>query len=243
MLIVYWIARKRNYPKRHHSLKRADYIESSKAAFFAIISPVIIIGGIMSGIFTPTEAAAIAVLYSLIVGMVIYRTMSIKDLPRLFYDSAVRSSIVLLIISTSITIGWMFSILGVPRTLSDFLLQFAHDRSLGVAIVIFFILFVGTFMETGAACILFAPIIAPVMHNLGLHPIHFGLIMIVALNIGLITPPMGVCLFTVQSIASVPLVDLVKDCLPFILVNVVVLFLIAFCPDIVLFLPRVFGFA
>jgi tripartite ATP-independent transporter DctM subunit len=205
--------------------------------------PVIMIVGIFSGYFTPTEAAAVCVFYALVIGFVIKRTLTAKDLMECLIRSAVTSSIVLMIIGLGNVFGWAMAVERIPQTLAKLILSMKLSKVTFLLSMNAFLLFMGCIMETGVNAILLGPILMPIAVSLGVHPLHFALIMIVNLNIGLATPPLGVCLFVACPIAKISLEQISKAILPFLVMEIAALMLITFIPDLVLIVPRLLGFA
>jgi len=205
--------------------------------------PVIILGGILSGVFTATEAAGVAVFYAFVVGVLVYRQVKWGQLAKIMISSGVTTSIILFIIATANILAWVLASQQVPQRLSAFFLSLGTSPFLVLFFVNIFLLIVGMFMETGAAVILLSPILHPALVSLGLHPLHVGLVFVLNLSIGLITPPVGVCLFVACTIAKISLERLSRAILPFMAIEVVVLMVVSFLPPIVLFVPRMFGYA
>ncbi len=239
---VGWISKKRNYPKRTERTSFHRIGLAGKESALALIMPIIIIGGILGGFFTPTESATIAVFYAFFLGIFVYRKLSFKSLHSCLLNAGIKSSYIFLIIAVAIAFKWVLSILNVPTTIIHLLENISTNMWVIIALVNIFFLFVGMFFETGAAVILFAPIFAPAMINLGFDPLHFGIVMIVNLCIGLCTPPLGVCLFAACSISEdVSLERISKEILPFIALDILVLGIITFFPSLTLWLPRTLG--
>jgi len=243
MIYCYVVAIKRHHPHRKEKVTFKEFIDSFKEAFYALLMPVLMIGGIFSGFFTATEAAAICVLYALLVGFVIKRSLTLKDLMAALIRAAVTSSIVLMIIGMGNVFGWAMAIERIPQTLAKLILSFNLNKYTFLIVVNLFLLFMGMIMETGVNAILLGPILMPIAVSLGIHPLHFALIMIVNLNIGLATPPLGVCLFVACPIAKISLEKISKAIFPFILMEIIALLIITFIPDLVLIVPRLLGFA
>jgi len=197
--------------------------------------PVIILGGIYRGVFTPTEAAAVAVIYALLVGMVVYRTLTVRSLIPVLRKSVISSAVIMFIIAAAGTFSFLITRAGVPAAIGNWLVEMFHGPVaflLAVNIVLFF---VGMFIETSAAIIVLAPILAPVAVQFNIDPIHFGLIMIVNLAMGMITPPFGVNLFAACEVAKISLDQIIGRLIPFVLVIAGCLMIITFVPEISLF--------
>ncbi len=201
----------------------------------------VVIGGIIGGIFTATEAAAIAVLYALILSF-IYKEISIKSLPDVLLEAAKTTSIVMLLIATSVAMSWVLSFENIPQSISAGLISL-FDSDIAILLVInLILLFVGAFMDITPAILIFTPIFLPVATQLGIDPVHFGIIIVFNLTVGLCTPPVGTILFVGCSVADVPITKVIKPLLPLFLVMIVSLILVTFVPDLSLFLPRLFGY-
>jgi tripartite ATP-independent transporter DctM subunit len=239
---VAWLSKRRNYPKRNEPTSLRRIGRATGESSLALIMPLIIIGGILGGVFTPTEAAVVAVFYALFVGGVIYKKLDVRSLGMSLLNAGIKSSYIFLIIATAISFKWVLSVLNIPTQVLAFLETISQNKWVVITLVNLFFIFVGMFFETGAAVILFAPIFAPAMINLGFDPLHFGIIMIVNLCIGLCTPPLGVCLYAACSISDVKLEEISREALPFILHYIVVLAIITYFPGLTLWLPRAFGF-
>ncbi|TYP55451.1 TRAP transporter large permease [Thermosediminibacter litoriperuensis] len=238
IIVAYVISKKRGYRGSEKRSSFIDLLKAIKDAFWALLMPVIILGGIYGGIFTPTEAAAVAVVYGFIVGFFIYRELKIKDLPRIFINTAVSTSVVMFIIATAQVFGWIMTSQRIPEAIAQGFINFSSNPYVILLLVNILLLIVGCFMETNAAIIILAPIFIPLMIKIGVDPILFGIIMVVNLAIGMVTPPLGVNLFVACGIGKLTLERISKAVVPFILAMVVALVLITYIPDISMFLPR-----
>jgi C4-dicarboxylate transporter DctM subunit len=243
MMVVYILAKRSSLPYRKQRAGIGEILRGSWEAVLALIMPLIILGGILSGIFTATEAAAVAVFYAFVVGILIYRQIRGDQLRRIIINSGITTSIILFIIATANILAWVLASQRVPQHLSAFFLSLGTSPYFVLFMVNVFLFVVGMFMETGAAVILLAPILHPALVSLGLHPLHVGLVFVLNLSIGLITPPVGVCLFVACTIAKISLERLSRAILPFMAIEVAVLMIVSFLPPIVLFVPRLFGYA
>lgn len=239
MAVAYVISRKRGYPKeRRRSLR--EFFLGLKDAFLALLMPAIIMGGILGGVFTPTEAAVVAVVYAFLVSFFIYREIRWKDLPKILIDSVVTTSILMLVIANSAIFGWILANEKVPQAVAQIFLSLSTNKWVILLLINLFLLFVGTFMETTASLIILTPILFPLAVKVGIDPIHFGLVMVLNLVIGLITPPLGVCLFIACSIAKITLEEITRAILPFLVAAIAVLFIVTYLPDLSLWIPRMF---
>jgi len=217
MVACYVISRKRSYPKRIEKVTRREFLVGLKDAALAIMTPVIILGGIIGGVFSPTEAAAVAVVYSFIVSYFIYREMKLSDLPEMFKRSGVVTAIVMIIIGTSNVFGMVIAFEQLAQKLEVFLEPLGYISFLLAINIIFLV--IGTFLDQNPAILILAPIFAPIAVALGIDPIHFGIVVIMNLVIGLIPPPLGEVLFIVAPIAGVSLESVSKAVLPFLFVE------------------------
>ncbi len=236
----YVISRKRSYPKRVEKVTKMELLVGLKDAVLAIMTPVIILGGIIGGVFSPTEAAAVAVVYSFIVSYFIYRELKLSDLPEMFKRSGVITAIVMIIIGTSNVFGMVIAFEQLAQKL-EVLLEPLGYISFLLAINIIFLI-IGTFLDQNPAILILAPIFAPIAAHLGIDPIHFGIIVIMNLVIGLITPPLGEVLFVVAPLAGVSLESVSKAVLPFLFVEIGVLLLVTYIPPFSLWIPRMLGY-
>jgi len=202
----------------------------------------IVIGGILLGWFTPTEASAVAVLYAFFLAVVVYREVKLGDLPRILLQTGITTSVVFLLIATSMAMSWVLASERVPQDLSASLVGLTSNKVLLLLLINAILLVVGCFMDMTPAVLIFTPIFLPVVQNLGIHPLHFGIIMIMNLCIGLCTPPVGTCLFLGCGIAETTVTRVIRPILPFFLAMIVALLLTTFIPEISMWLPTKLGF-
>jgi TRAP-type transport system large permease protein len=236
----YVISRKRNYPKRTEKVTRKEFFVGLKDALLALMTPVIILGGIIGGVFSPTEAAAVAVVYSFVISCFVYRELKLSDLPGMFKRSGIITAIVMIIIGTSNVFGMVIAFEQLAQKLEVFLEPLGYVTFLLAINIIFLI--IGTFLDQNPAILILAPIFAPIAAHLGVDPVHFGIIVIMNLVIGLITPPLGEVLFVVAPLAGVSLEDVSKAVLPFLFVEIGVLLLVTYTPPICLWIPKLLGY-
>jgi tripartite ATP-independent transporter DctM subunit len=203
---------------------------------------VIVLGGILSGRFTATEASAVAVLYALFLSVLVYRQVRLRELPDILLKCGVTTSVVFLLIATSMAMSWVLAHENIPQSISAALLGLTDNKILILLIMNLILLAVGTFMDMTPAVLIFTPIFLPVAKNLGVDPIHFGIVLIMNLCIGLCTPPVGTCLFLGCGIAETTMARVFRPLLPFFAAMVVVLLVTTYVPWLSLALPRVFGF-
>jgi C4-dicarboxylate transporter, DctM subunit len=234
ILFVYLFCRKNGWGKEDH-VGRLSVWAATKNAGFALVMPIIIIGGIYRGVFTPTEASVVAVVYALFVGVVIYRAISIADLISVLRRSVIASAIIMFVIAAAGLFSFLITRAGVPAAISAWITTIIEDPYAFLLAVNLFLFVVGMFIETSAAIIVLAPILVPVAIAFGVDPVHFGLIMVVNLALGMITPPFGVNLFAACQVANVPLERIVKHLVPFVLVVICCLAIITYVPGITLF--------
>lgn len=241
MLMTTYLSYKRGYPKGLKSNFKEKLV-GFKNAIIPLLMPVIILGGILSGVFTPTEAAAIAVLYALVIGFFVLKTLTLKDIAPMLIKTARITGVVFLIIGAAGILSWVLAINQVPQAIAAFLLETTNSPKLILLMILILMLIVGMFMDIAAALIILGPILHPIAVGIGMDPIHFGMVMVLSLNIALMTPPVGACLFVACSISKISLAQLSKAIWPYIIMEVLALFLIAYIPEISLFLPRLLGF-
>jgi C4-dicarboxylate transporter DctM subunit len=226
---------------KHERISLSDVPKEARDAILALIMPLIMVGGILTGLFTPTEASAIACVYALIVTSFVYKELTISELQKVILNSAVITGACFLIIAVSASLGWVLTAEMVPLKLSIWIFSLTNNTYLVLILVILFLLFIGTFMDTLAALIITVPILLPTLVKLGLNPVHAGIMVCFALYIGLITPPVGICLYIASSISGLSIEKISKAIFPFIILSVLVLLIVAYFPDITLFVPRLFG--
>jgi len=195
------------------------------------------------GFATPTEAAAIAVAYSLFLGFVIYRTLTLKDLYRILFDGAVLMGVISVIISSASVIAWLLASERVPETMAQLFTSISSNKYIILLMVNMFLLVVGMFMDIIPALLILAPILAPLAIKVGVNPLHFGIMMCVNLNIGLMTPPVGGCLFVAMAMTGLKMGAIVRHLWPMIIIEMTVLFLIVYIPEISMFIPKLLGYA
>ncbi len=232
-----YVAHKRNYPKGA-PFNPGRIWRTFRSSFFALLTPVIILGGIFSGVFTPSEAAAVAVDYALIVALLVYRDLSWRDLYQIFAASAMTTALVMLIISTSGIFSWVLASERIPQLVAGKLLGLTHNKLLILLIIDLLIVAAGTFMETASALVILTPVFLPVVEALHVNLVHFGLIMVTGLAIGMVTPPVAICLYVASSIARISLERISRAVLPLVVLLFIVLLLITYVPQLVLLLPR-----
>lgn len=241
MIFSYIIGKRRNYRGREIRASLKEILYYAKDAILALLTPIIIIGGIMSGMFTATESGTIAVAYSIIIGMFVYRELTLKKIWSLLIDSAKTTGIVLIVVSFASLFTWYLTVNQVPQQIAAMLTTVANTKVLLLLIINIILLIAGTFIDTISALVIFAPLFLPLVLRFGIDPIHFGLIVAVNLTIGMCTPPLGVCLFVSSSIAKISLREMMRDLVPLLIALLIVLAVITYVPETVMFLPDLFG--
>ena len=241
MLYSYMVGKKRRYVGREKRASREEILKTGKDALLALIMPIIIIGGILSGIFTATESGAIACAYAIIIGGFVYKELKWKNMFSLLVDCAKSTGQVLVVVACASLFTWVITVAQVPQTVSALLSESIHSSVLLLLIINIILLIAGTFIDTTSALVIFTPLFLPLVQAMGIDLIHFGLVMAVNLTIGMCTPPLGVCRFVSGSIAKVSLKDQMRDLVPMLGVLLVVLMIITYIPQTVTFLPELLG--
>ncbi|EAB3603120.1 TRAP transporter large permease [Salmonella enterica] len=240
MLVTLVVAKRRNY-RVFFTVQKGMALKVAVEAIPSLLLIVIIVGGIVQGIFTAIEASAIAVVYTLLLTMVFYRTLKIKDLPSILLQTVVMTGVIMFLLATSSAMSFSMSITNIPASLSDMILGISANKLVILLVITVFLLIIGAFMDIGPAILIFTPILLPIMAKLGVDPVHFGIIMIYNLAIGTITPPVGSGLYVGASVGKVKVEEVIKPLLPFYGAIIGVLLLITYIPEITLFLPRLLG--
>lgn len=236
MVLVAYYSLKRNYPRIPFP-KLKEIWHDFKQAFWPLLTPVILIGGILTGVFTPTEASAVAVVYAFILTVLIYRELTIKDLINVFIETIKETAVILFIVAASSLYGWLLIKTQMPTLFMEKLFAISQNPIVILLLLNVFFLVIGCFMETNAAIIILTPMMIPLALKLGIDPVHLGMIMVLNLMIGLLTPPIGMCLYAVARVAKLNFDKMVKAVAPFYVPLFVVLILITLFPQIVLFVP------
>jgi tripartite ATP-independent transporter DctM subunit len=233
MIVVYIISVRKGIPKyKTTSLKKI--VKLFLNTLPALLTPVIIIGGIITGFFTATEAAAIATLYALLVGFFVYKTIKIRDLPLILTDTLKLSCLSLFALSTASALGELLGYFELGQLVERLFTTYMNQPILFLVIIVLFYLFIGTFMDSIPAMILFVPVVLPTALRLGIDPLHLGIVTVITLAIGLVTPPYGLCLLIASSIAKLPIEKSFKAVLPYISIELLVLLLIVFYPQLII---------
>lgn len=238
MFTVYIIAKRKGYAGTGHRTSIKELVKSAKDASWALLMPVIILGGIYGGIFTPTEAAVVSAVYGLLVGMFVYKELKLSDLAGIFVKSAVTSAMVMYVIATASAFSWILSNEQVPTKIANFLIGIAPNPIMFLLLVNILLLIVGCFIELNAAIVILAPLLLPVVLQMGIDPIHFGAIMVTNLCLGLVTPPLGVNLYVASGISGLSIEKVSKALVPFLAAAIIALMLITYIPQISLALVQ-----
>jgi len=212
-----------------------------KEAFWGLMMPVIILGGIYGGFFTPTEAAAVAAVYGILVGIIVYRKLKLSDLHELMVESAIGSAVVMFIVAAAGLFAWFCTTTGISDMASDALLSVSGSKTVFLLLVNIILLIAGCFLDAPSALYIFTPIMLPVAIQLGYDPVALGVVMTVNLAIGMITPPVGVNLYVACGVSKISLGHISKSVIPYLVASLIVLFLITYVPDIIMFLPNMMG--
>ncbi|HAF50956.1 MAG TPA: hypothetical protein DCL04_07640 [Synergistaceae bacterium] len=237
MVIVYFYAIKRGYPRR--TLPTISEIcKGLREAFLPLLTPIILIGGMLSGIFTPTEAAAVAALYAFVLSVFIYREVSSSDLIKVLYDTLRETAVIMFVVGTASLYAWLLIKTQIPMVIVERIFEISRNPLVILFILNLFWLLVGCFMETNAAIIILTPIMMPLAKLVGINPVHLGVVMVLNLMIGLLTPPIGMCLFAVCRVARLSFDRMIKAVIPFYIPLIVGLALVTIFPQVSLWLPR-----
>jgi tripartite ATP-independent transporter DctM subunit len=241
MAVAYVQAKRNNYPREAVRPTAKEFLEATVSAMGAIFMPLIILGGIFGGIFTATEAAVVATIYSFIMGKFIYKELEWSHLPNIMYKGGLNTAMVLIIVGVANLVGYIMAIERIPLMVAELFLGITNNKWVMMLLINILLLIVGCFIDGASALIIFTPVLLPLVYKLGIDPIYFGVVITVNLMIGTITPPVGVCLYVACGISDVRLDQISKAVIPFLLIEIAVLFLITYFPDIIMFLPRLFG--
>ncbi|MDX1429006.1 MAG: TRAP transporter large permease [Rhodothermales bacterium] len=239
MVTAYVVAVRKGYPKGD-SLSLKTVAKEAKGAFWALLMTFVILYGIVGGLFTPTEASIVASVYAFVVGMYVYRGLSWEDVPALLIDTALSTSALLVLVGMANIFGWILASENIPQMLAAGITSITTNPIVVILIMNLVLLLVGSFMETIAALIILFPTMLGVAQGVGMDPVHFGVMAVLNLIIGLTTPPVGVCLFVAAEIGETPVASVIRALLPFLVCNLIVLLLVAYVPAVSLWLPALF---
>ncbi len=243
MLATSFISKKRKYPVAGHKATWRERGQAFRRTALALLTPVILLGGILAGIFTPTEAAAVAAFYALVVTLFLTRTLRIKELPSIFIESAVQSGVILLLVGASVVFAWIITVSGLAGLVANGMMQTSDNVYILLFLANLFLFIVGMFLDAGPAVLILGPVLGPLFVAMGVDPIHFAVVMCVNVTVGLATPPMGLVLFVAASVSRERVETIARQMLPFLAVEITVIFLITYFPALSMTLPRLLGFA
>ncbi len=241
MLVAFFYARKQGYVVKREKLTGAEAVKVIWDAIPSLLLIVIIIGGILSGYFTPTEASGVAVIYAFILSAFVYKSIALKDMKDILVNAAVMTTIVMLIIGASSVLSFVLSFTGLPQAISSLMLGVSDNKIVILLLINVILLIVGTFMDMAPALLIFTPIFLPVITNIGMDPIQFGVMMVMNLSIGTVTPPVGSVLFVGCSVAGLKVENVVSKLIPYFAAIVVALLFVTFVPAFSTWLPTVLG--
>lgn len=240
MLVAYIIAKRNNYPVSEKISARLKF-KLFLDAIPSLLLIIIVIGGITAGIFTATEGAAIAVAYALVLSMIVYRSLKVRDLPKILLETAKTTAIIMFLIAGSTIMSYVMTVAGIPQLISESILGITDNPIAILLIINLILLIIGTFMDMTPAILIFTPILLPITTSLGMDPIHFGIMITMNLCIGSITPPVGNCLFIGSKVGNVSIDSVIKPLLPFYFVIIIALLITTFVPELSLWIPRLTG--
>lgn len=240
MIVTYVVAKRHNYTN-FFSLQKGMAWKVTRDAIPSLLLVVIIVGGIVQGIFTAIEASAVAVVYTVYLTLILYKTLALKDIPRILIQTFVMTGVIMFLLATSSAMSFAMSMTGIPAALSKMILGISDSPAMIMMVITLFLLIVGAFMDIGPAILIFTPILLPIVQKIGVDPVHFGILMVYNLAIGTITPPVGSGLYVGASVGQVKVEHLIKPLLPFYVSIIAVLFLITYVPELTLFLPKLLG--
>ena len=238
MIIIAVVGKRINLPKNAEGFSLMRLLWAFRSSVLALLMPVIILGGILGGVVTPTEAAAIAIAYALVVSTVVYRALTFRDLLEMLIKTSRITGIVFLIIAAASILSWWMTFLRLPQQVAAMFLSVSTDRYMIITMILALLLFIGTIMDINAALIILAPVLGALTTTIGMDPVHAGIMIVLALNIGLMTPPVGACLFVMCSITGETIESISRPLVPFIIVEVLVLFIVSYWETLTLFVPR-----
>lgn len=241
MTVIAASGKRLNLPKREGGPNLWQICVAFKESFLALVLPIFILGSILGGIATPTEAASIAVAYALFVGGVIYRGITFGDLYEMMVRTTRITGIIFLIIASASILGWWMTFNQIPQAIATGFLAMSSEPAVIIALILALLLFIGMFMDINATLIILAPVLAPLTAKIGMDPVHAGIVIVLALNISLMTPPVGACLFVLASVTKEKIENITRSLWPFLLAEIGVLILVAYWEGLTLFVPRLLG--
>jgi|TARA_B100000035_G_scaffold75231_1_gene62523 tripartite ATP-independent transporter DctM subunit len=243
MGMTVYLSKKRNYPVASQRASFNEVFISFKGAILPLLTPIIILGGILAGIFTPTEAAAIAAGYAILISVFVLRTLKFKDIPKVLFNAALSSGMILFLVGASTAFATLVSLTGTAPKAMEIMNSISQNPLVLLFLVNLLLFFVGMFLDAGPAILILGPVLGPTFIGMGVDPLHFAIIMCVNVTVGLATPPMGLILFVAAGLSDEPVEKIAWEMLPFLAIEVIVIFLITFVEAIPMTLPRLLGFA
>ncbi|RTZ95872.1 MAG: C4-dicarboxylate ABC transporter permease [Deltaproteobacteria bacterium] len=238
MAVIAALGRRLGLPKSKEGPSLRRIFRTFRSSLLALLMPAIILGGILFGIVTPTEAAAIAVFYALVIGVGVYRALTFNDIVEMLIRTARITGVVFLIIASASILSWWMTFMQIPQAIADLFLSLSDNPHVILALILALLLGIGMFMDINAALIILAPVLGPLTASIGMNPVHAGVMIVLALNISLMTPPVGACLFVLSSVTGERIERISKALLPFLAVEVLVLIIVAYWSDMTMFIPR-----
>jgi len=242
MLMITWMADRYDFPVATRRYSWPERGRASLKAFFPLMTPVIILGGILGGVFTPTEAAAVAVGYAIFIGLFVMKSLRLSDLPDVLARAAMTSAVVLLLVGAAMAFKTVVSLSHAPEMLAEMVLSISDNPLILLFLINILLFIVGMFLDAGPAIIILGPILGPIFVSMGVDPVHFAIIMSVNLTVGLATPPMGLVLFVASSVSGERVENIARAIIPFLLVEIATIFLVTYIPAISMTIPRLTGF-
>jgi C4-dicarboxylate transporter DctM subunit len=237
MMAVSWYLARKEGLSAEGTFSFTAALKSFKDSFFALMTPVIIIGGIYGGIFTPTEAAAVAAVYGIFVGLFVYRELKLRDFPQIIFQAVIGTTVIMFLVGAATVFGWLITNLQIPHQVAEFVISVTSSPILFLMAMNILLLIAGTMVNASAAVVILTPIFLPVAKTLGIDPLFFGVLMVVNLAIGCITPPVGLDLFVASAISKVPIERVMKACLPYLYALLVTLVILTIFPWFITVLP------
>jgi len=242
MAVIAALGKRLNLPKAEGGPKLREILYAFRKSILALVLPIFILGSILGGIATPTEAASIAVAYALAIGGLVYRNLTFQDLYEMCVRTVRITGVIFLIIASASILGWWMTFNQIPQAVANGFLALSSDPNMIIAMIIALLLFIGLFMDINATLIILAPVLAPLTLKIGMDPVHAGIMIVLALNISLMTPPVGACLFVLASVTKEKIENITRSLWPFLLAEVMVLILVSYWEDMTLAVPRWLGF-
>ncbi len=241
MTVAYIQAKKHEYPREAVRPTVQEFLQATISAMGAIFMPLIILGGIFGGVFTATEAAVVATIYAFVMGKFVYKELQWRHLPDILYKAGLNTAMILIIVGVANLVGYIMAVERIPLKVAELFLSITATKWIMLLLINILLLIVGCFIDGASALIIFTPVLLPLIYKLGIDPIFFGVMITVNLMIGTITPPVGLCLYVACGIADVRLEQISRTIIPFLLIEIAVLFLITYVPNLIMFLPNMFG--